>query len=244
MMRQGIQQLLDIFTFVAGKELSDGKKSISDILTPFLDRLLMTRNEFNVWFYHMVDVLKVVQEKIQLVRQLMVSVKPLTYVGRVVVSTTDDIEQKVIAHYGGRRWRRIENFLRGVEDESELGRKLGEEYVCLRESNVPIHTHGEKLLWKFTTKDQDWLQKDIAAVETKLVNVQEPPIGPINEYTQSNTVENATSNYQMSPLEYHGQSGVTLPHDNMPPHIKVYIWECREITDEEQELLTAYPGPH
>lgn len=148
MMRQGVQQLLNIFTFVAGKELSDGQKSLSDTLTPFLDELLMSRHEFNVWFYRMVDVIKVVQEKIQLVRQLMVAVKPLAYVGRVVMSTTDDTEQKVIAHYGGKRWRRMENFLRGVEDESELGKRLGEEYVCLRESNVPIHTHNETLAFK------------------------------------------------------------------------------------------------
>ena len=60
MMRQGVQQLLNIFTFVAGKELSDGEKSISDILTPFLDELLMSRHEFNVWFYRMVDALKVI----------------------------------------------------------------------------------------------------------------------------------------------------------------------------------------
>ena len=78
----------------------------------------------------------------------MVSVKPLTYVGRVVMSTTDDTEQKVIAHYGGKRWMRIENFLRGVDADSELGKRLGEEYVCLRESNVPIHTHNETLTFK------------------------------------------------------------------------------------------------
>lgn len=72
--------------------------------------------------------------------------------------------------------------------------------------------------------------------------MQEHPIGTLNEYTQSNSVENTVSNYQMSPLEYHGKSSVTLPHDNMPPYIEVYIWECKEITDEEQELLTASPS--
>ena len=90
-------------------------------------------------------------------RQLMLSIKPLTYVGRVVMSTTDDTEQKVIAHYGGRRWMRIENFLRGVDDESELRKRMGEEYVCLRKSNVPIHTHNETLKLKITTQEQDWL---------------------------------------------------------------------------------------
>ena len=74
--------------------------------------------------------------------------------------------------------------------------------------------------------------------------MQEPPIGAMNKYTLSNDVQNVVSNYQMSPLEYQDRKTMTLPHDNMPPHIKVYIWECREITDEEQELLTAYPNPH
>jgi hypothetical protein len=55
----------------------------------------------------------------------------------------------------------------------------------------------------------------------------------MNKYTLSNDVQNVVSNYQMSPLEYQDRKTMTLPHDNMPPHIKVYIWECREITDEE-----------
>lgn len=70
------------------------------------------------------------------------AIKPLVYVGRIIVSTTDDTEMKVIKHYGGKTWRRMVNFLRGVDEEDEhLGRKFGEEYVCLRESNVPIHAH-------------------------------------------------------------------------------------------------------
>ena len=62
--------------------------------------------------------------------------------GKIIISTTDDVESKVIKHYGGKRWRRIVNFLRGVNGNDEtLGKKFGEEYVCLRESNIPIHTH-------------------------------------------------------------------------------------------------------
>ena len=72
--------------------------------------------------------------------------KPLTYVGRIIVSTTDDTERKVIGHYGGKAWRRIVNFLNGVEeDDGSLGEKSGEEYVCLRESNVPIHSHNVRI---------------------------------------------------------------------------------------------------
>ena len=72
------------------------------------------------------------------------SVPPLNYIGRIIISHTDDTEQKVIANYGGKRWRRIENFLRGVGEKDPnniIGQKTGEEYVALRESNIPVHSH-------------------------------------------------------------------------------------------------------
>ena len=38
------------------------------------------------------------------------------------------------------------NFLRGVEDsDPAVGHKLGETYVELRQSSVPIHTHNVRL---------------------------------------------------------------------------------------------------
>lgn len=69
MMRQGVGQLLDIFTDVAGRELKgeDGG-SISDILTPFLDVLLESRQEFNVLCQKMMKQIKVIAGKIDLVR--------------------------------------------------------------------------------------------------------------------------------------------------------------------------------
>ena len=81
---------------------------------------------------------------------MIASVPPLNYIGRIIISYTDDTEQKVMAKYGGKRWMRIENFLRGVADgdTSDIntpGRKLGEDFVALRESNVPIHQHSEIL---------------------------------------------------------------------------------------------------
>lgn len=67
----------------------------------------------------------------------------MNYRGRIIVSVTDDTEKKVIKHYGGKSWKRVVNFLRGVDNnDSGLGKKFGEEYVCLRQSNVPIHTHN------------------------------------------------------------------------------------------------------
>ncbi len=76
----------------------------------------------------------------------------MVYAGRIIMSVTDDTEKKVIEHYGGARWRRIPNFLRGVEkDDLAFGEKAGEEYVCLRQSNVPIHTHDVSVKGTTTT---------------------------------------------------------------------------------------------
>ena len=52
----------------------------------------------------------------------------------------------------------------------------------------------------------------------------------------------AKLNYQVSPLECldRGENDITLPHDNLPPYLKVYIWECTEITDDER-IVTCEP---
>lgn len=76
----------------------------------------------------------------------MIAVKPYTYAGRIVISTTDDTELKVIKNYGGKQWRRVLNFLRGVDEtSSDLGKRLGESKVCLRSSHIPNHTHKMSL---------------------------------------------------------------------------------------------------
>ena len=144
----------------------------------------------------------------------------------------------------------MENFLRGVEDESELGRRLGEEYVCLRESNVPLHTHDEVLDKNSRTKyeaqwfrqkwtnDQEWMLKDKGGADTKLLNSKsESELD--THMVKSRQLTNTSLNYHLPQLGYQQREVPTIPHDNMPPYIEVYIWECREITDVEQELLTA-----
>ena len=63
------------------------------------------------------------------------------------------------------------NFLRGVAaTDGNLGKKLGEEYVCLRESNVPIHTHEAKLSSNDTTGNAEWLVKGKGGEDTKILN--------------------------------------------------------------------------
>lgn len=51
-------------------------------------------------------------------------------------------------------------------------------------------------------------------------------------------------NYQISPLEYpiKKENEITLPHDNLPPYMKMYIWECTELTDEEYAITKEPRG--
>ena len=171
------------------------------------------------------------------------SIPPLNYVGRIVVSYTDDTEQKVIANYGGKSWRRIENFVRGVrkDDPDNIpGKKLGENYVELRESNVPVHTHSETLPAgkEPDTKSQEWAAKQKSGRTIQPVNT---PVQD-EDSIRSVDVQPTSLNYQISPLEYKNREAneITLPHDNLPPYLKVYIWECTELTKEEM-LITGEP---
>ena len=158
----------------------------------------------------------------------MESSPPVNYKGRIVVSTTDDTEAKVIEHYGGKKWRRIMNFLRGVENHSdECGKKVGEAYVCLRESNVPIHQHNANVKSVETTRTQAWMKHDSPG-RTKVVD------SPKGETDTGFSLRNVDVDYQFSPLEYGKASSPTIPHDNMPPYMEVFAWECLEATEDEK----------
>lgn len=164
--------LLDIFADRANKELSTRDDTLQELLTPHLEYNLMPTLEFMDWYAQKTRQLDELQEKVALANELSVSVLPLNYIGRIIVSSTDDTEQKVISKYGGKHWRRIENFLRGVgQDDPDVGKKLGEEYVELRESNVPIHTHKETLNANQPMRSQEWMAKDTGGSFTRIVNV-------------------------------------------------------------------------
>jgi hypothetical protein len=231
--------LLDIFATKTNQELSTPEKTMFELLTPHLDRNLMPVSEFMAWYIEKTKQLDEIEAKIGIARELSVSVPPLNYIGRIIVSTIDDTEQKVVARYGGKRWRRIENFLRGVsEDDPDVGRKLGEEYVELRESNVPIHTHKETLKKEQPMASEKWMAKDKGGSYTKLVNTTMDG----EDVRNAIGTKNQGVDYQISPLEYASKerNDLTLPHDNMPPYMKVYIWECVELTDEER-IVTGEP---
>ena len=262
-MKQSVQMLLDIFAGDAFKKLSrvlgndtddDGAVTTKDegsvavtleqILKPKLDVELVPKGEFMYWYTQKLETLDRIFQKIELIKDMLKSIKPMNYTGRIIISTTDDVEKKVIEHYGGKRWRRIENFLRGVdgseakwEEEREFGRKLGEEYVCLRESNIPLHTHGSTLNGTPSTGDVEWLEKERGGQTTKMVNFS------IAEGTsKAKSVQNVPTNYQLSPLEYAAKTKLTIPHDNMPPFKEVYIWECVEATEYEK-FISDEPTP-
>jgi microcystin-dependent protein len=204
-----------------------------------LDGLLMTVSEFMQWYDQASKRLDAIEKKIEIAEQLCKSVPPLNYIGRIIISYTDDTEQKVIANYGGKSWRRIENFLRGVgaNDPNNIpGQKTGEEFVALRESNIPIHSHTETLSTEesqITTQQQEWMAKNKGG-NAKIVNTTLASSDTRNAVK----IENTNRNYQISPLEYPSKEAneITLPHDNLPPYMKMYIWECTELTDEERRI--------
>ena len=114
LMRQSLQMLLDIFATKTNDELSTSNGTMQELLMRHLDNILMPEAQFMEWYIKKSKQLDEISKKIELAKELAVSVPPLNYIGRIIVSYTDDTEQKVIAHYGGKSWRRIENFLRGV----------------------------------------------------------------------------------------------------------------------------------
>ena len=242
MARQQIRALLDIFSDVCQKELAefiDGKLvSMKDIMKSKLDQELVPSDEFLSWYNIQLGRLEKIGQDIDLIHKLLVEVQPVNYIGRIIMSTTDDIESKVIQKYGGKRWRRIEDFLRGVRlDNPNVGQKRGQEYVCLRESNIPTHVHQMQLESTTSTgQGATWLNANIGGEKSALLGSGEESI--------ADGVENAGLRYQLSPLEYNARNGITYPHDNMPPYKEVYVWECVEMTDEEEQVVGPINDTH
>ena len=261
LMKQTVQMFLDIFVedaelrlgrafkYQDDKEIGDyiekdgkwvknlrGFVTIAQIIKQKLDEELFQKIEFTKWYNDQLEVLAEIQTKIELIKDLVKSMKPLNYAGRIIISVTDDTEQKVIKNYGGKKWKRITNFLRGVRNDDsskEVGERTGEEYVCLRQSNVPIHSHHVALSNPSTTNPAAWMVKGRGGDESKIVNGTEIQSEDTDRMVDG--LSNVSLEYQLSQLEYERRSQITVPHDNMPPYKEVYIWECLEATDEEME---------
>lgn len=243
LMKQTVEMFLDIFSDECASELGldiDGyHASLAELVKPKLDEDLVPRQRFLLWYNTQIERMDKIESDIELIKELLVSINPMTYPGRIIMSATDDLETKVIAHYGGKKWRRIENFLRGVDDDDiGIGKIHGEEYVCLRESNIPLHTHVSQLSGRDSTGGKKWMMKDSGG-ETKMINLS----SGLSDVELDGT-ENVQLDYQISPLEYENGNKVVSPHDNAPPYREVYIWECVEadgiddIVGEEKSTFT------
>ena len=194
LMKQTLKVLLDIFVDTTEKDLSvtvgNRTYTLEELVRPKLDRELVLRSEFLFWYNTCMKRLAEAERKIQTIGELSLSVPVLPYVGKIIISTTDDTEKKVISHYGGKKWVRIVNFLRGVVDGSDemLGRKMGEEYVCLRESNIPIHTHDVQktgILSEPPEKQDgehyaEWMCRQRGGTDKKMVSIDPNQIGSVD----------------------------------------------------------------
>ena len=230
LMRQTIRNLLDIFADKTFKNLSSPEHPMDRMLEKKLDECLVPRNKYMSWHNGTLDKIKELQGKLDILRQMLASMKPVTYVGRIILSTKDDTEQKVIRNYGGRKWRRLTNFLRGTNPGLETEGKLGEEFVCLRESNIPIHAHNMKV--ETTQNDTQYVKLNQGGKDARVVNVGGS--GGEEDVDETFKLENVAVNHQVSPLEY-DQKSIILPHDNMPPYREVYMWECIDSGEANNE---------
>jgi hypothetical protein len=231
LMRQTIRNLLDIFTDKTFKNLSSPEHPMDRMLEKKLDECLVPRNKYMSWHNGALDKIKELQGKLDILRQMLASMKPVTYVGRIILSTKDDTEQKVIRNYGGRKWRRLTNFLRGTNPGLETEGKLGEEFVCLRESNIPIHAHNMKID-ETIQNDTQYVKLNQGGKDARVVNVGGSG-GEEEDVDKTFKLENVAVNHQVSPLEY-DQKSIILPHDNMPPYREVYMWECIDSGEDDE----------
>ena len=57
---------------------------------------LIPVNEFMKWYYDKIRKFRELEDNISKIKELLTSRTPIAYVGRIIVSTTDDLESKVI----------------------------------------------------------------------------------------------------------------------------------------------------
>lgn len=62
------------------------------------------------------------------------------------------------------------NFVRGVSSADEVGKKVGEEFVCLRESNVPVHTHVMNSDFNPVQDSESSVRLNSGSNDTRIVN--------------------------------------------------------------------------
>lgn len=66
--------------------------TMSQILKVKLDVELVTKDEFFAWYNEQLEILDRIEKKMAELKALLVSVPPLNYTGRIIISATDDTE--------------------------------------------------------------------------------------------------------------------------------------------------------
>ena len=128
------------------------------------------------------------------------------------------------------------NFLRGVSDaDPSLDERIGEAYVELRPSNVPVHTHHVMLKNNAPSREKSWIARDTGGDDALMV-------GRAAEEEERNDavgLGNGLLEYHISPIDY-DRDHIAIPHDNIPPYREVYIWECLETDQDEEQWRIKY----
>lgn len=94
--KQSVKHLLGIFSEKTWRDLSitvgEHTYPMEDILRVKLDKLLIPKSEFIQWYNGIVKQLNEIRDMLEELKRLQISIKPRTYLGRVIISTTDDTE--------------------------------------------------------------------------------------------------------------------------------------------------------
>lgn len=161
-----------------------------------------------------------------------------SHIGSVIMSTTLDTEEKVIAIYGGTSWEKIEGrFLLGASSSYAVNSTGGEATHKLTTKEIPAHTHGSNTMG--TAYIAMGVEHDVSHELSGGTILTGASGGGIIITPQSRTLTrrvitagtNVAANRQqvdqvaISATHEHSSVGGNAAHNNMPPYKAVYIWE-------------------
>lgn len=152
----------------------------------------------------------------------------LSHVGMVIQSTTLDTMDKVIEHYGGTTWVKIEGkMLLGASNTHAVNSTGGSETHTLAAANLPSHNHSIPSLSGSTNSagEHNHAYKDFwgcgdgtkKAVAYNSGGSGADSFNTMNSGAHSHSV---TTNASTT-----GSTGNGTAINHMPPYKTVYIWE-------------------